>query len=115
MGWPVVLPRVQEGARVTIADGRKATGRRDDSQSRRDYGSQHATRRRDASIKSCAGRLMTASSSFWNVHAVVSEHINASADRVRALYEEPANWARLFPATIRGARVVHRKGGTTVV
>jgi len=58
---------------------------------------------------------MTASSSFWEVHAVVSEHINASADRVRALYEEPDNWARLFPATIRGARTVHRDGSTTVV
>ena len=49
------------------------------------------------------------------IHAVVTEHVNASADRVRALYEEPDNWARLFPATIRGARVVRREGGTTVV
>jgi hypothetical protein len=41
--------------------------------------------------------------------------VNASADRVRALYEEPDNWARLFPATIRAARVVRREGDTTVV
>lgn len=49
------------------------------------------------------------------IHAVVTEHVNASAERVRALYEEPDNWARLFPATIRGARVVRREGDTMVV
>ncbi len=49
------------------------------------------------------------------IRAVVSAHVNASAARVRALYEEPGNWARLFPATIRGARVVRREGRTTVV
>ena len=48
------------------------------------------------------------------INAVVSEHINAPADRVRALYRDPDNWARLFPATIRGARVVRRDGDTTV-
>ncbi len=53
--------------------------------------------------------------SFREIHAVVSEHVNASADRVRALYEEPDNWARVFPATIRAARVVRREGDTTVV
>ena len=73
------------------------------------------TRRRDACRKRVQVALMTTSSSFWELHAVVSEHINASANRVRALYEEPDNWARLFPATIRRARVVHREGGTTVV
>jgi len=49
------------------------------------------------------------------IHAVVSEHVNAPAEGVRALYEEPDNWARLFPATIRNARVVRRHGQTTVV
>ena len=49
------------------------------------------------------------------IDAVVSEHVNAPADRVRALYRDPGNWARLFPATIRGARVVRREGDTTVV
>ena len=39
------------------------------------------------------------------IDAVVSEHVSAPADRVRALYRDPDNWARLFPATIRGARV----------
>jgi Polyketide cyclase / dehydrase and lipid transport len=63
-----------------------------------------------------AVRFVTASrSSFWQIHAVVSEHVNASADHVRALYEEPDNWARLFPLTIRGARVVRREADTTVV
>jgi len=47
--------------------------------------------------------------------AVVSEHVNALPDRVRALYRDPDNWQRLFPATIRGARVVRREGDTTVV
>src|SRR5215813_15221104 len=49
------------------------------------------------------------------INAVVSQHVNAPADRVRALYRDPDNWARLFPATIRGARVVRREGDTTVV
>src|SRR4030095_7412876 len=43
------------------------------------------------------------------------KHVNAPADRVQALYRDPNNWARLFPATIRGARVVRREGDTTVV
>jgi hypothetical protein len=49
------------------------------------------------------------------IDAVVSEHVNAPADRVQALYRDPDNWVRLFPATIRGARVVRREGDTTVV
>jgi hypothetical protein len=49
------------------------------------------------------------------IDAVVGEHVNAPADRVRALYRDPDNWARLFPATIRGARVVRREGNATVV
>jgi len=49
------------------------------------------------------------------IDAVLSEHVNAPADRVQALYRDPANWAHLFPATIRGARVVRREGDTTVV
>lgn len=49
------------------------------------------------------------------IEAVVSEHVNAPADRVRALYRDTGNWARLFPATIRGARVVRKEGNTTMV
>jgi hypothetical protein len=52
---------------------------------------------------------------LWEIHAIVSEHVNASPDRVRALYEDPTNWARLFPATIRGAHAVRREGNTTVI
>jgi hypothetical protein len=46
---------------------------------------------------------------------VVSAHVAAPAERVRALYEDAAAWAVLFPATIRGARVVRREGAETVV
>ena len=49
------------------------------------------------------------------IEAVISEHVNAPAHRVRALYREPGNWTRLFPATILGARVVRTEGDTTVV
>ena len=31
------------------------------------------------------------------IEAVVSEHVNAPADRVWALYRDPGNWVRLFP------------------
>src|SRR5262249_53065613 len=48
-------------------------------------------------------------------HAVVSEDVTAPADRVRALYEDSRTWARHFPATIRGARVVRKEGATTVI
>lgn len=49
------------------------------------------------------------------IDAVVSEHVNAPADRVRALYRDPDNWARLFPATIHGARVIREDGDTTTI
>ena len=49
------------------------------------------------------------------IRAVVSAHVNASADFVRSLYEDPDNWAKLFPATIRGAHVVRRDQHRTVV
>lgn len=49
------------------------------------------------------------------IHAVVSTHVNAPADRVRALYQDFDRWARLFPATIRGTRLVRRDGETTIV
>ena len=49
------------------------------------------------------------------IHAIVSQHVNASADDVRALYENPGNWATVFPRTIRAARVVRREGDTTVI
>ena len=49
------------------------------------------------------------------IRAVVSAHVNAPADRVRELYREQNNWAKLFPETIRRARVVRREPNTTVV
>jgi hypothetical protein len=45
----------------------------------------------------------------------ISEHISAAADRVRSLYNDPENWGRLFPATIRRARVIRREANTTEV
>jgi hypothetical protein len=49
------------------------------------------------------------------INAVVSVHVNAAADHVRALYRDPDNWAHLFPATIHGARVVRVEGDRMVV
>jgi hypothetical protein len=49
------------------------------------------------------------------IHAVVTAHVNASADFVRTLFEDPENWAKLFPATIRGAHVVRRDQHRAVV
>lgn len=39
------------------------------------------------------------------IKATVSEHIDASAEKVFALYADPANWPRIFP-TIRAVRIV---------
>jgi len=49
------------------------------------------------------------------IRSVVSAHVNASADFVRSLYEDPDNWAKLFPATIRDAHVVRRDKDRAVV
>ena len=49
------------------------------------------------------------------IEAVVTEHVDAPADRVRMLYRDPDNWTHIFPTTIRGARVVRREADTTVV
>lgn len=49
------------------------------------------------------------------IRAVVSEHVNAPPERVRAEYEEPSNWGKLFPKTIRAARVIRRDRRTVVV
>jgi hypothetical protein len=49
------------------------------------------------------------------IRAEVSVHVAAPVERVRALYAAPEGWARLFPATIRGARVVRRSGDETEI
>ena len=49
------------------------------------------------------------------IHATISEHVNAPADDVRALYENPDNWASVFAGTIRSARVVRPKADAVVV
>ena len=49
------------------------------------------------------------------IRAVIRAHINAPPDRVRRLYEDPENWVRLFPATVRGIRIVRRSQDRLVV
>lgn len=49
------------------------------------------------------------------IHAVVTARVGATAQRVRALYLDAEGWGRVFPATIRGARVVSRSGDVMVV
>jgi hypothetical protein len=45
----------------------------------------------------------------WRVvHTEVAETIRASADRLAALYMDYEKWPRLFPATIRGVRVLRQ-------
>jgi hypothetical protein len=49
------------------------------------------------------------------IRVIVSEHLNARADEVRALYADPHNWAKVFSKTIRAARVLRRDAEVTVV
>lgn len=48
------------------------------------------------------------------IRATVSEHINAPAGRVFALYANPGNWPQIFP-TIRAVRIVRESGDEKVV
>jgi Polyketide cyclase / dehydrase and lipid transport len=44
------------------------------------------------------------------IHAVVSTEINAPPERLAALYADYEGWPRLFPATIRGVRLLADDG-----
>jgi hypothetical protein len=44
------------------------------------------------------------------IHTVVSAEIDAPPERVAALYADYEGWLRLFPATIRGVRLVATDG-----
>jgi hypothetical protein len=44
------------------------------------------------------------------IHTVVSTEISAPRERVAALYADYEGWPRLFPATIRGVRLVADDG-----
>lgn len=47
----------------------------------------------------------------WSmIHTVVSREINAPPERVAALYANYEGWPRLFPATIRGVRLLADDG-----
>lgn len=49
------------------------------------------------------------------IRAIVSEHLNARANEVRALYADPHNWATVFSNTIRAAHVLRHEADMTVV
>ena len=44
------------------------------------------------------------------IHAVVSREINAPPGRLAALYADYEGWPQLFPATIRGVRLIADDG-----
>jgi hypothetical protein len=49
------------------------------------------------------------------IHAAISEHVNAKADDVRALYADPHNWAAVFSKTIKAANILRREAAATIV
>jgi hypothetical protein len=46
------------------------------------------------------------------LHVVASKLISAPPDRVSELYQDYTRWAELFPATIRGTRLLEVQGAT---
>jgi hypothetical protein len=53
--------------------------------------------------------------SWGTVRTVVAAMIRAPTERLVARYLDFARWPELFPATIRGTRLVRSEGNTTVV
>jgi Polyketide cyclase / dehydrase and lipid transport len=49
------------------------------------------------------------------VHAAASIVVRAAPEQVSALYENFQAWPRLFPAAIRGVRLLDRRGATTIL
>jgi hypothetical protein len=49
------------------------------------------------------------------VHAVASRVIRAAPERVSALYRDYLGWPQLFPATIRGTRLVGEEGSSKTI
>jgi len=49
------------------------------------------------------------------VHVDAAMTIHAPCERLVTLYLDYAHWPRLFPATIRGVRLVRREGSETTV
>jgi len=50
-----------------------------------------------------------------SVHAVASELIRAAPDRVSAMYRDYRRWPELFPATIRGTRLIRENDTTQAI
>jgi len=50
-----------------------------------------------------------------SVHAVASQDINAAPERVMAIYRDYRHWAELFPATIRGTRLIRENDTTQAI
>ena len=50
-----------------------------------------------------------------SVHAIASQLIHAAPERVSAIYRDYAHWPQLFPATIRGTRLIRENETTTAI
>ena len=49
------------------------------------------------------------------VHAVASQLIRAAPERVRAIYQDYGHWPDIFPATIRGTRLLRENDTTKAI
>ncbi len=50
-----------------------------------------------------------------SVHAVASQLIRAAPERVSAIYRDYRHWPQLFPATIRGTRLIRENDTTQAI
>jgi len=50
-----------------------------------------------------------------SVHAVASQVIHAAPERVMAIYRDYGHWAEIFPATIRGTRLIRENDTTQAI
>ena len=50
-----------------------------------------------------------------SVHAVASQLIGAEPERVCAMYQDYGHWSQLFPATIRGTRLIRENDTTKAI
>ena len=50
-----------------------------------------------------------------SVHAVASQLIFATPERVSAIYQDYIRWPKLFPATIRSTRLVRENDTTKAI
>ena len=50
-----------------------------------------------------------------SVHAVASQLIEAAPERLSAMYQDYGHWSQLFPATIRGTRLIRENDTTKAI